>query len=138
MKHFRTDNTDGYTQSQLDELNNIAEERITDSMNDSELKNELDQILREYDSELSSRLQTYYVTADTYRAITDDYEYQDRESVQAVSMMHAIELAIGNVSSSVGYDVEYRYTIHNDDRADVEILDDDIDYNLIIRTEDEL
>lgn len=48
MEHFRMDNTDGFTQEQLDELNRIANEQITDDMEPEEVQATTESILKNF------------------------------------------------------------------------------------------
>ena len=48
MEHFRIDNTEGFTQEQLDELNRIANEQITDDMEPDEVQAIEERILKNF------------------------------------------------------------------------------------------
>lgn len=48
MEHFRIDNTEGFTQEQLDELNRIANEQITDDMEPEEVQAIEERILKNF------------------------------------------------------------------------------------------
>jgi hypothetical protein len=51
MEYFRMDNTEGYTQEQLDELNRRVNERVTDVEDAEDIQNICEQVQREFDSE---------------------------------------------------------------------------------------
>lgn len=51
MEKFRMDNTEGYTQSQLDELNKRYQAEIENIENADEQHDISEHVLREYDSE---------------------------------------------------------------------------------------
>lgn len=48
MEHFRMDNTDGFTQEQLDELNRLANEQITEDMEPEEIQTIEERILKNF------------------------------------------------------------------------------------------
>jgi hypothetical protein len=50
MENYRMDNTDGYTQSELDELNRRYENAITAEMDDDEKQNVSEKIQKEFDT----------------------------------------------------------------------------------------
>jgi hypothetical protein len=56
MKHFRHDNTEGYSQVELDQLNHLldaaieAAEPIADDIRESHIKNLSDQVLADFDA----------------------------------------------------------------------------------------
>jgi hypothetical protein len=50
MENYRMDNTQGYTQNQLDELNRRYESQIDSEMDDDEKQNVSEKILREFDT----------------------------------------------------------------------------------------
>lgn len=49
IEYFRLDNTEGYTQKQLDKLNRLANEQITDDMEPEEIQATEERILKNFD-----------------------------------------------------------------------------------------
>jgi hypothetical protein len=54
MGHYNNNNTEGYTQDQLDKLNNLFDEQVTDDMSADEIQNLSEKILVDFDTENSN------------------------------------------------------------------------------------
>jgi hypothetical protein len=51
-EYFRIDNTEGYSQSQLDELNCMVDERLSNDDDDEEIQSVCESVQKEYDTEV--------------------------------------------------------------------------------------